>query len=81
MFIGWFVKAQGRALQKKFVELGTLKGRTKAEIIAAVGNPQSVSARAGGGTLLQWLATGYHIALIFDADGICQGVSHEFAAR
>mgnify|MGYP003964036481 CR=1 FL=1 len=28
--------------------------------------------------LLQWMATGYHIALIFEND-ICQGVSHEFA--
>jgi hypothetical protein len=32
------------------------------------------------GYLLQWQATGYHIALQFDANGICVGVTHEFAS-
>ena len=78
--ISMSVTSPGRSLQRKFVELGTLSGKTRAEIEAAVGAPSSVSATADGGTLIQWMATGYHIALTFDAQGICGGVTHEFAS-
>jgi hypothetical protein len=71
------VKAPGQALHVKFVKLGQLKGKSKAEIVAAVGLPNSVSAVANEKTVCQWLATGYHIALLFDGD-ICEGVTHEF---
>ena len=71
-------KAPGRSLQVKFVRMGTLAGKTKDEIIAIVGTPNSISALADGKAMLQWMATGYHIALIFNGD-ICEGVSHEFA--
>lgn len=74
------VRAPGASLQQKFVRLGTLAGRPEAEIVAAVGPPQSRGV-APGGYLLQWMATGYHIALRFDAQGICQGVTHEFKSR
>ncbi len=73
------VKAPGRSLNARFVALGQLKGKTKAEIVAAVGPPNSVSATAKGETLCQWMATGYHIALLFDGEA-CVGVSHEFRA-
>ena len=72
-----FVKSPGASLQSKFVSLGTLKGRMKEEIIHVVGPPASISATGGEGQLLQWMATGYHIALLFDSKGICQGVTHE----
>jgi len=71
------VRAPGQSLGARFVRLGQLKGMAKAEIIAAVGPPNSVSAVAGGKTLCQWMATGYHIALLFDGE-ICEGVTHEF---
>jgi hypothetical protein len=70
---------QSQGLQSKFANLGVLKGRTKAEIVAAVGEPNSVSALAHGQQILQWTIPGYHIALIFTED-ICDGVSHEHAA-
>lgn len=73
------VKAGGRSLNAKFVALGILKGRTKAEIVAAVGPPSSISQTVDG-QLLQWIETGYHIALRFDRDEICLGVTHEFSA-
>lgn len=73
------VMSSGRSLQKKFVEMGTLSGRTRGEIEAIVGSPNSISATGDGGVLLQWMATGYHIALIFNKEGVCGGVSHEFA--
>ncbi len=75
------VRAPGMSLAGKFRGLGTLKGRTRDEIIARVGPPQSASAQPGGKTLLQWQATGYHIALRFDENGLCEGVTHEFKAR
>lgn len=70
------VRAPGAALSKKFVALGTLSGKTKAEIIAAVGQPNAVSAAGEGKTVLQWLRTGYHIALVFNAQDVCEGISH-----
>jgi hypothetical protein len=75
--IGALVRAPGKVLQQKFVRLGTLKGKTRVAIVAVVGPPSAQSGTPDGGQLLQWMATGYHIALIFDANGICQGVSHE----
>ena len=71
------VRSAGNSLQSKFQKLGNLKGRPQSQIVAAVGPPNSISARAEGGQTLQWLKPGYHIVLIFDADEICQGVTHE----
>ncbi len=73
------VKAPGAMLRDKFVRTNPLAGKTKSEIISAVGNPSSVSS-IGEGSLLQWQATGYHIALQFDENDICTGVTHEFSA-
>lgn len=70
------VKAPGKVLNQKFVSLGTLKGKTYDEIVAVCGAPSSNSA-IDGGTVKQWMATGYHIALLFDENNICLGVSHE----
>ena len=70
------VKAPGKVLNQKFVSLGTLKGKTYDEIVAVCGVPSSNSA-IDGGTVKQWMATGYHIALLFDENNVCLGVSHE----
>ena len=82
LIIGALVRAPGSALQSKFIMLtsktnGEIKGKTYDEIVAACGRPTSVSPTGDGGKLCQWLATGYHIALLFDADNVCLGVSHE----
>lgn len=71
------VRAPGAILNDKFVKLGVLKGKTYNEIVAACGAPSSRSPMGNGTTLCQWMATGYHIALLFDADNICLGISHE----
>ena len=71
------VKAPGNALQSKFVKLGTLKGKKLDEIIAVCGNPSSVSSSNDGVKIYQWMATGYHIVLLFDENDICLGVSSE----
>jgi hypothetical protein len=72
------VRSPGSFLRTKFQSLGTLRGKSFQTIVASVGPPTSRSGAANGKTLYQWMATGYHIALIFDGD-ICEGVTHEFA--
>ena len=71
------VKAPGQGLHKKFADLGVLQGKSLEEIKAAVGNPSAVSAMGDGTTLYQWQATSYHIALLFDENDICLGVTSE----
>ena len=73
--------APGRALRKRFVALGTLKGRTRKEIVKAVGQPATETPLPDGRTLLQWRTTGYHIALVFEKNGRCFGVTHENGRR
>jgi hypothetical protein len=77
----YIYRSPGRALRKRFVALGTLKGRTRKEIVKAVGEPATVTALPDGRTLLQWRATGYHIALVFEKNGRCFGVTHENGRR
>lgn len=77
-----FVKAPGNSLQQRFAQLtkdtnGVIKGKTLSEVKAACGEPSAVSAIGNGKTLYQWQATGYHIALIFDENEICEGISTE----
>lgn len=82
LIIGALVRAPGSALQSKFIMLtaktnGEIKGKTYDEIVATCGRPTSVSPIGDGGKVCQWMATGYHIALLFDANNVCLGVSHE----
>jgi hypothetical protein len=79
--VPYVFRAPGRALHKQFVALGTLKGRTRKEIVEAVGQPGTETTLPDGRTLLQWRATGYHIALVFEKDGRCFGVTHENGRR
>jgi len=71
----WFVTLGGKQLHQKFAAMGDLKGKTKQEIIAAVGNPSAISGTADGKTVCQWMKTGFHIALIFNGE-VCEGISH-----
>jgi len=69
------------ALKKKFARLGTLPGRHKDEILAAVGPVTTFSAAGAGKSVLQWQRASsmgsYHIALLFGADGACEAVTNE----
>jgi hypothetical protein len=71
------ITSPGRALYQKFVNLGSVEGMHKDEIIAAVGPPTSLSGLPDGKVLIQWQATGCHMALQFSAD-ICQGITHQY---
>ena len=74
------VAQPGHDLHLRFRELGTLKGKTKAEIIEAVGQPSSISVTGEGRLLLQWQATGCHMVLLFEGD-VCLGITHEYLAN
>ncbi len=73
------VTAPGRALHGKFLSLGNMTGKTANEIVAVVGRPTSISSMARGMTLMQWQATGCHMALVFRADGQFVKITHQFA--
>ena len=76
MVASYLMNPAGRRLQSRFVRLGPLEGRTKDEIIGAVGQPSSSWSVGYGKALLQWVAPGYHIALRFDGDR-CEAVTYE----
>jgi hypothetical protein len=79
--VPYVFRAPGRALRRQFIALGTLKGKTRREIVRAVGEPATETLLPDGRTLLQWRATGYHIALVFEKGGRCFGVTHENGRR
>jgi hypothetical protein len=60
--------------------IGVVKQRPINTVVQWLGAPTSQSSGAGY-TLLQWQRPGYHLALRFDADGICEGVTHEYASE
>jgi stage V sporulation protein K len=73
------ITGPGRALHGRFLSLGNMAGKTADEIIAVVGRPSSISSMAAGLTLMQWQATGCHMALVFRADGQFLKISHQYA--
>jgi hypothetical protein len=70
----------GRALRRRFAAYGPVKGRTKQEIIAALGPPNSMSELPEHRTLAHWHAPGYDIGLGFGPDDVCYGVELDIAA-
>ena len=75
--MGFIIRLNGVLLNKKFVDLGTLKGKKYSEIEKVVGKPNAVSTAKNGKIVRQWMRTGFHIALIFDENDVCEGVSHQ----
>jgi hypothetical protein len=65
------------ALQERLVTLGNMTGKTATEIIAVLGTPTSRSSIRNDQVLLQWLATGYHIAILFDAEERFVRITHQ----
>lgn len=81
MFILQFVDSiSGTILNKKFVKLGNLAGLNYDDIVDVVGKPNAISNMANGQHLVQWIATGYHIALLFDKNDVCLGITSETVA-
>ena len=72
------IYAEGRRLHAAFRALGNMKGKPFAEIQQAAGNPSSISRQASGTRLRQWQATGFHLAILFDAEDHVLRVTHQF---
>lgn len=68
-----------RQLQQRFIEMGELQGKTLDEILIKVGQPNLMTA-AQDGKIYQWKRPKYRIALLFDKNNICKGVTHEMTA-
>jgi hypothetical protein len=79
--VPYIFRAPGRALRKRFIALGKLPGRSRREIEKAVGPAAQETELPDGRILLQWRATGYHIAIVFEKTGRCVGVTHENGRR
>lgn len=84
MIVMFAVGTPASNLQKAFVAAGDMRGKTKEEIIAFAGPPNSITEQADGKTLLQWMRTsgggGYHIALLFDANGRMETITHQHSS-
>ena len=63
-----------------FIALGNIRGKPLAEIVAAVGQPTSISAHPDG-SLYQWLGvngpSSYHYAILFDHEGRALGYAYQ----
>jgi len=83
VIMGAAVKTPGKLLAGKFASLGDMSGKTYAEIKSVVGVENSISTTVNdaGETIKirQWMATGYHIVLLFDADDNFICISNETA--
>lgn len=70
------VTRPGRELHARFKTLGDMTGKNVAVFLRTVGPPTSRS-MVGNDLLLQWQATGYHIAVLFDASERFLRITHE----
>ena len=81
LIMGAAVKAPGKVLASKFASLGNMSGKTYNEIKSVVGVENSVSRTTTDDgqvvTIRQWMATGYHIVLLFDSEDNFIGISNE----
>ena len=81
--MGSAVKAPGRALATKFKSLGSMTGKSYEQIKSVVGpeNSRSTKTLEDGKvvTVRQWIATGYHIVLLFDENDNFICISSETA--
>ena len=89
IFVGYFVAgliaAKGNILRENFIAMGTLAGKTLAEIEEKVGSPnviQSCTIEGTGksGTLCTWTAPPYSITLLFDDSNTCLCINKEISA-
>ena len=70
------IVSPGRELHARFKSLGDMSGKTLDDVVSVVGPPSSRSSIAFGHTLLQWQATGCHVALLFDRNNQFVSVRH-----
>jgi len=64
-------------LRQKVSQMGIFAGRTYAEILETMDEPQTTVQRSDGHTLRTWRDGGYNISLLFNAGDMCLGVERE----
>ena len=87
IYLGWIVAAflagvllaQRRkpALQQRVIQMGVFAGRTYAEILRTLEEPQTEARRTDGQTVRTWRNRDYSISLLFDGRDMCLGVEEE----
>ena len=70
------MRREGIFLRRKFDSLGDMKGMSKEDIIAVVGNLSSVI-DIGNSQILLWSEIGFHITISFRKDGVFEYVTHK----
>lgn len=78
--IRYSVRQPARALQKKFISLGNMKGMSKSTIINHCGDFSGIS-YIEGGTVCVWQRPGYRISIVFDSEDKVVRIGSEAAAR
>lgn len=75
--ISMFIQSvSGMFLDKKFVQLGNLAGKTKREIVEVVGNPNVITQLGDDATIQEWNSPRYGISLKFIGE-TCVGIVQE----
>ena len=87
LYLGWIVAAflagilltQRRkpTLQQRVFQMCVFTGRTYAEIVRELEQPQTETYQADGRTLRTWRDRDYSISLLFDERDMCLGVEDE----
>ena len=81
VLIIFLVRLPGVNLTNKFAKMGVLVGKTYREITNIVGQENSksfiVDENGNPITVRQWMRTGCHIVLLFDANDVCLGLSSQ----
>ena len=91
-YLGWIVAAflagviitgwaqrHKPTLQQRVFQMGVFAGRSYAEILRGLEEPQREAQQADGRTLRTWRNHDYSISLLFDRRDMCLGVFEEKA--
>ena len=90
LYLGWILAAflagillnglwrlRKPTLQQRVARMGMFAGRSYAEILRALGEPQHTQTHDDGSLARTWRSDNYSLTLRFDAQGTCQGVMQE----
>lgn len=72
----WILPDGSKTLQKKFVSLGNMKGKTLQEIVSVAGGYQLMESNPSG-KAYTWSKPKYSIKLGFDLNNVCTSVLGE----
>ena len=87
LYLGWIAAAflagvllmlrRKPTLQQRVNQMGVFAGRTYADILRTLEEPQTETTQADGQTVRTWRNRDYSISLLFDGRDMCLGVEEE----